>query len=207
MPLVLSAIMFSPRGGSAHAARTLARRLPELGWTVRLVSGSRQDLGADGDARSFYAGLDLQAVDFTAALRAPDPMHPDDGGDVVPLHPSYEDRPDAPDRVFAALDDLELERQVRAWGKALRDAGALGADVLHVHHLTPINEASHRLAPAIPVVGQIHGTELLMLERIEAGAPAGWRFAERWAERLRTWAARCDALVVAPAAVDRAAAR
>jgi glycosyltransferase involved in cell wall biosynthesis len=205
MPRVLSAIMFSPRGGSAHAARTLARRLPELGWTVRLVSGSRSDLGADGDAGSFYAGLDLAALDFTAALREPDPIHPGNG-EIVPLHPSYEDRPNAPDRVFASLDDLELERQVRAWRRALRDAGALEADVLHLHHLTPINEAAHRLAPSIPVVGQIHGTELLMLERIEAGAPAGWRFAERWAERMRAWAAGCDSLVVAPAAVDRAAA-
>jgi glycosyltransferase involved in cell wall biosynthesis len=206
MPRALSAIMFSPRGGSAHAARTLARRLPDLRWTARLVSGSRDDLGSDGDARRFYAGLDLEVVDFTAALRAPDPMHPGEGDDIAPLHPSYEDRPGAPDRVFAALDDLELERQVRAWGRALRDAGALGADVLHLHHLTPINEAAHRLAPAIPVVGQIHGTELLMLERIEAGAPAEWRFAERWAERLRGWAARCVSLVVAPAAVERAAA-
>jgi glycosyltransferase involved in cell wall biosynthesis len=206
MPRVLSAIMFSPRGGSAHAARTLARRLPELGWTVQLLSGSRRDLGADGDAGSFYAGLDLQVVDFTAALRAPDPLHPGDGADFVPLHPSYEDRPGAPDRVFAALDDLELELQVRAWGKALRDAGAATTDVLYLHHLTPINEAAHRLVPAIPVVGQIHGTELLMLERIEAGAPAGWRFSESWAERLRTWADRCVSIVVAPAAAGRAAA-
>jgi glycosyltransferase involved in cell wall biosynthesis len=206
MPRVLSAIMFSPRGGSAHAARTLARRLPAFGWDVRIVSGSRDDLGADGDARSFYAGLDLQVVDFSAALRGPDPMNPRDAGHVAPMHPSYEDRPGAPDRVFAALDDLELERQVRAWGRALRDGGALGADVLHLHHLTPINEAAQRLAPSTPVVGQLHGTELLMLERIEAGAPARWRFAARWAERMRGWAARCAALVVAPGAVDRAAA-
>jgi glycosyltransferase involved in cell wall biosynthesis len=204
MPRVVSAIMFSPRGGSAHAARTLARRLPALGWTVRLVSGSRDDLGADGDARRFYAGLDLQVVDFSQALREPDPANPGEGN-VVPIHPSYEDRPGAPDRIFAALDDLALERHVRAWGTALRDADALDADVLHVHHLTPINEAAHRVAPSVPVVGQLHGTELLMLERIEAGAPAGWRFAERWAGRMRTWATRCTSLVVAPGAVDRAA--
>lgn len=204
MPRVLSAIMFSPRGGSAHAARTLARQLPALGWTVRLVSGSRLDLGADGDARSFYAGLDLQVVDFSAALRDPDPAHPRDPSHV-PMHPSYEDRPGAPDRVFAGLDDLELERHVRTWGAALRSAGALRADVLHLHHLTPINEAAQRLVPWIPVVGQLHGTELLMLERIEAGAPAGWRYAKRWAERMRAWAASCVALVVAPGAAGRAA--
>jgi glycosyltransferase involved in cell wall biosynthesis len=204
MPRVLSAIMFSPRGGSAHAARTLTRSLSAFGWTVRLLSGSRSDLGADGDARSFYAGADLRVVDFTPALREPDPVHPRTP-DIAPMHPSFEDRPGAPDRVFAGLDDLELERQVRAWGSALREAGAPDADVLHLHHLTPMNEAAQRLAPQVPVVGQLHGTELLMLERIDAGAPPTWLQAERWAERIRLWAARCTGLVVAPGGAARAA--
>lgn len=205
MPRVLSAIMFSPRGGSAHAARMLARQLPALGWTVRLLSGSRGDLGPDGDARRFYAGLDLRVVDFDPALRAlARPGNHPSADDLVPMHPSYEDRPGAPDPVFAALDDLELEHHVRAWGTALRDAGAQSADLLHLHHLTPINEAARRLVPSVPVVGQLHGTELLMLEQIEAGPPPGWRFASQWAERLRVWAQACAALVVAPGAVDRA---
>jgi glycosyltransferase involved in cell wall biosynthesis len=205
MRQVLSAIMFSPRGGSSHAARTLARQLPAFGWTVSLLSGSRRDLGSDGDAHDFYAGLDLHVVDFSAALREPDPGRPRGRFGPVPMHPSYEDRPDAPDRIFAMLDDLDLERHVRAWGAALRDAGALEADVLHLHHLTPMNEAAQRLAPAVPIVGQLHGTELLMLERIEAGAPVHWRFAERWAEQIRAWAANCAALVVAPGTTARAA--
>ena len=37
------------------------------------------------------------------------------------------------------------------------------------------------MAPDVPVVGHLHGTELLMLERIADGAPAGWRHAEAWA--------------------------
>lgn len=205
MARALSAILFSPRGGSAHAARMLARYMPAHGWTIRLVSGSRSDLGADGDARCFYTGIDVRPVDFAPALRERDPVHPAGPDRVAPMHPSYEDRPGAPDRVFAALDDLELERHVRAWAAALRDAGADEADVLHIHHLTPINEAAERLSPWIPIVGQLHGTELLMLERIEAGAPASWRFAERWAERMRGWAARCASLVVAPGTSGRAA--
>jgi glycosyltransferase involved in cell wall biosynthesis len=205
MRQVLSAIMFSPRGGSSHAARTLARQLPALGWQIRLLSGSRSDLGTDGDARNFYTGVDVQVVDFTPALREPDPSRPRDARRFAPMHPSYEDRPGAPDRVFASLDDLELERHVRVWSAALRGAGALEVDLLHLHHLTPINEAAHRLVPQTPIVGQLHGTELLMLERIEAGAPPGWRFAERWAERIRTWAARCATFVVAPGTTERAA--
>src|SRR5439155_1312475 len=35
-------------------------------------------------------------------------------------------------------------------------------------------------------------------------APTGWRFAKRWAERMRAWAAGCAALVVAPGTVGRA---
>ena len=50
--------------------------------------------------------------------------------------------------------------------------------MLYLHHLTPMNEAAQRVAPAVPVIGHIHGSELLMLERIAAGVPAGWTHAE-----------------------------
>ncbi len=44
--------------------------------------------------------------------------------------------------------------------------------MLHLHHLTPLNEAAARVAPDVPVVGHLHGTELLMLEAIEQRARA-----------------------------------
>jgi glycosyltransferase involved in cell wall biosynthesis len=93
---------------------------------------------------------------------------------------------------------------VRAWGREFVRAGADRADVLHLHHLTPLNEAAARTAPQVPVVGHLHGTELLMLERIADGAPPSWRHAERWASRLRAWAHRCARLVIVPAGVERA---
>jgi hypothetical protein len=154
---MVSALMFFPRGGSAHVARALARELPAHGCDVTIVSGSMPGVG---DAEHFYAGLDVRAVDFTR-------------GDA-PMHPSYEDRPDAPDRVFAALDDDAYEEHVEAWARALGDAGAAEADVLHLHHLTPLHEAAARVAPRVPVVGHLHGTELLMLERIADGPPPAW---------------------------------
>jgi glycosyltransferase involved in cell wall biosynthesis len=200
---VLSAILFSPRGGSSHAALALARGLGENGWSVTLLAGSRPDLGAIGDAREFYG--DVRPVDFDPALASEDPMGYEGPPGTAPLHPSYEDRPGAPDRVFASLDDLDYERQVRAWSTELVRAGAAEADVLHLHHLTPLNEAAARVAPHVPVVGQLHGTELLMLERIAAGAPESWRYAERWAMRLRTWAQGCARIVVVPAGLERAA--
>ena len=201
---VVSGILFSPRGGSAHAARALNARLPGEGWDASLVAGSRRDAGPAQDARAFYGELDdLSVVDFTAALAAANPMSPPPG--VPPMHPSFEDRPGAPDRIFASLGDAEFERQVEAWSAALRDVDAAAADVLHLHHLTPIDAAAARVAPGVPVVTHLHGTELLMLEAIDAGLGAHWPYAEAWAERLRGWAASSSRLVVAtPRGRDRA---
>src|SRR4051794_3904069 len=178
--------MFFPRGGSAHVARALARELPEHGWDVTIVSGSG---AGHGDARVFYAGLDVHPVDF-------------DAGDA-PLHPSFEDRPGAEDVVFAALDDEAFERHTAAWAHALEEAGAADHGVLHLHHLTPLHEAAARVAPGVPVVAHLHGTELLMLEAIEEGA--AWPYAEAWAERMRGWAARCERLLLlSPGQLERA---
>lgn len=203
-PRVLSAILFSPRGGSAHAARALARNLRKQGCEVTLVAGSRGDQGAHGDARAFYG--DVRAVDFDSALASDAPQRFRAPVGSAPLHPSFEDRAGAPDRIFAKLDDDEYELQVSAWSRELDRAGARDADVLHLHHLTPLNEAAARIAPHVPVVGQLHGTELLMLEQIAAADAPGWTYAERWAERMRGWAGNCAAVVVAPAGVDRAVA-
>jgi glycosyltransferase involved in cell wall biosynthesis len=183
-------LAFFPRGGSAHVARNLATALGGAGWDVTVVSGSITRPGEPGDARRFYAGLDVRPLDMTGALSAPDPMLAD-----PPMHPSYEDRPGAPDRVFAALDDAAFEHQTLAWCGALQAAGAADADVLHLHHLTPLHEAAGRVAAGVPIVGHLHGTELLMLEAIEAD-PARWPHAAAWAERMRRWAASCERLIL-----------
>src|SRR6266700_6440106 len=51
----------------------------------------------------------------------------------------------------------------------------------------------------------MHGTELAMLRAIEAGPPAGWRFAEGWRQRMRGWVQACERLIVPPAAGDEVA--
>ena len=205
MPRVLCAIQFSPRGGSAHAARALARGLRDRDFEVTLLAGSRRDQGVHGDARAFYVDGDVRAVDFDAALATDQPQRFVSSAGNAPLHPSFEDRPGAPDRVFAALDDREYELQVEAWSRELVRAGARAADVLHLHHLTPINEAAARVAPQVPIVGQLHGTELLMLERIVGDDPPNWPHAASWARRMRRWAQQCAHLVIAPGGVERAA--
>ena len=183
-------LAFFPRGGSAHVARNLAAALGRAGWEVTILSGSLARPGEPGNAREFYAGLDVRPQDFTRALEAPDPMRAD-----PPMNPSYEDRPGARDRIFASLDDEEYERQVIAWCRALESVDAANADILHLHHLTPIHEAARRVAPGVPIVGHLHGTELLMLEAIEDD-PGRWAHAAAWAARMRAWAGACERVIV-----------
>jgi glycosyltransferase involved in cell wall biosynthesis len=190
-PRVLMGLLFYPRGGSAQVTRALARALPAQGWDVTVVSSSLQLPGHPGDARAFFAGLDIHPLDCTAALASPDPLRAD-----APLHPSYEDRPGAPDRVFAAVDDATYEHLTDVWARMLDEAGAAEADLLHLHHLTPLHAAAARVAPHVPIVGHLHGTELLLLEAIAQGPPAGWTHAAAWAERMRAWAAACQVLIV-----------
>jgi glycosyltransferase involved in cell wall biosynthesis len=188
---VLNGILFFPRGGSSHAARSLSIELLKNGCDVRVLSGSLP--GGPGDAETFYRGLDVHAVDFVA-------------GDA-PMHPSYEDRPGAPDRCFALVDEAEYRRHVAAWEEVLLNAGVGSFDVLLLNHLTPLNEAAARVASEIPIVGHLHGTELMMLEQIDEGAPAHWTDAVAWARRMRRWARQCTRIVVqTPRNVDRAVA-
>lgn len=189
-------LMFWPRGGSAQVVRYLVPALSRDGWSVRLVCGSAGAPGTPRSASGFFPGIDVVPVDYTVALAAAEAG--DDPLDVpVPLHPSFEDRSGAPDRIFAAVDDRLLARQVDAWCRALDVAGAAGSEVLALHHLTPLNEAAVIVAPQRPVVTHLHGTEMLMLEAIERGAPGEWRHADAWSKRMRGWAARSTHLIVA----------
>ena len=161
-------------------ARALARELPAHGCDVTRRLGLARAVAATPSASTRAATS--HAVRF-------------DRGDA-PMHPSYEDRPDAPDRVFAALDDDAYEAHVAAWSRALEEAGAADADVLHLHHLTPIHEAAARVAPDVPVVGHLHGTELLMLERIADGPPAAGRTPRRGSAGCAAGRWRCERLLL-----------
>lgn len=188
--------MFFPRGGSAQVMRYLARNLSGYGWEPTLVAGSAP---GEADATEFFEGLDVRPVDYSAALDAADPLRAD-----PPMHPSFEDREGAPDRAFAKVDDETYEHLVGAWERELREAGAADADLIHLNHLTPMNEAAERAFPDVPRIGHLHGTELLMLHEIEEGSPEGWDHAQEWAGRMRRWAQACERLfVLSPDAVRR----
>ena len=158
-------LLFYPRGGSAQVARYLAAALDRKGWPVRLFTGSLGEPGAVANAVTFFPRLDIAAADFTPALEAFD-RGDDAMAAEIPLHPSFEDRVGAPDRLFASLDDREAERQVAAWQRLFAEGGAAEAAIAHLHHLTPQHDALARVAPNLPVVAQLHGTELKMLDGI-----------------------------------------
>ena len=191
--------MFFPRGGSAQVVRYLARDLVRAGWSTRIVAGSLGGPDEPGNARAFFGpGADLVAVPYDEAVLAPDPMLAS-----PPMHPSYEDRPSAPDRVLASLDDRTARHLVDEWSRLLARPGVLeGVEVAHLHHLTPVHDAVARLRPAMPVVTHLHGTELLMLDEADRGA--SWAHEPAWRARMRRWAQGSARVIVSsePSRVD-----
>lgn len=111
----------------------------------------------------------------------------------VPIHPSFEDRPGVPDRVFASLNDDEYHRQAAAWRSLLESVEE--PDLYHVHHLTHVNDAIATVSDR-PIVVHLHGTELKMLVEIRAGGADRWVHAVEWDRRLVEAARRADRLIV-----------
>lgn len=176
-------LVFYPRGGSAQVARYLSRALADKGWRTDLASGSLGDRGAQTNATTFFDRDDLEIADYTEAARwherGRDPMLA-----PVPHHPSFEDRPDVADRVFALLDDAAAERQVTAWEHLLRGSAWQNDPVLHLHHLTPLQLAAQRCFPDTPRVAHLHGTELKFIDKAKRDPPSSWNHVTAWVDRL-----------------------
>lgn len=187
-------LFFYPRGGSAQVARYLSRALANEGWETDLATGSLGEPGATTHASTFFGRRDLIGADYTDAARrysqGSDPM-----AAPLPHHPSFEDRPDVPDRVIAALDDAAAERQVTAWSGLLDGSAWQNDAVLHLHHLTPVQLAAERCFPDTPRVTHLHGTDLKFIARAMSDPPAGWTHAAAWVERLRGAAAASAHLI------------
>lgn len=188
---VVMTLAFYPRGGSAQVARYLGDVLAGHGWTVTVCCGSLGSPGSDSHAATFFADLDVQTLDFTEAVewfeQGRDPM-----AAPVPMHPSFEDRPGAPDRIFASLTQAEYDHQVTVWSALLRRVRS--PDVYHAHHLTHVNDAL-LVAGEVPVVVNLHGTELTMLAAIRDGAGESWPHASAWDRRLVAAARRATRLI------------
>ena len=210
---VLHGLAFYPRGGSAQVVRYLAIAQRNAGCLPLVVAGSLGRPGDLGHAPTFFRGLPVVSADFGPAVRAWEHGH-DPMAEPVPIHPSYEDRPNVPDRIFAAVSPALAEHQVRAWDRVLARTAPYRPSILHLHHLTPLHEAATQRWPDIPAVTHLHGTELLMMERIEnsrrdrkRSLPASWRYAGYWLARLRAVARRSDhILALTPEHAERARA-
>ncbi len=161
---VTMGLLFYPRGGSAQVVRYLAKALERTGWTTALTCGSLGEPGERTHAESFFAGLEVHAADYRPALAAyeqgRDPL-----AEPVPMHPSFEDRPDVPDRILGAVEPRIGEHLAAAWEPLLAAAAEHDPEVLHLHHLTPIHEAASRRLAGLPLVTHLHGTELKMVDR------------------------------------------
>lgn len=183
--------MFFPRGGSAQVVRYLSRSMAAVGWSSRIVAGSLGAPDRPGNARSFFGpSADLVVVPYDDAVRSAEPVLAS-----PPMHPSYEDRPGAPDPVIAGLDDRTARHLADEWTRILGAPGVLDdIQVAHLHHLTPAHEALQRLRPDLPLVTHLHGTELLMLDQADGGA--SWPHETEWRARMRRWAQRSARVIV-----------
>ncbi|MFF5110250.1 glycosyltransferase family 4 protein [Streptosporangium sp. NPDC000509] len=188
MLTVDTVVQFFPRGGSAQVIRYLGRELTGRGLTSRILCGS---LGTSGDfshAPTFYAGLDVAAMDYNAAAAAY--AHGGSGmdGQSAPFHPSYEDRgPSAPDRMFTAVAPATNQHLISAWNEHLTGHRSPRPAVVHLHHLSHLQVAVRRAYPGIPVITTFHGTDLKLLDRAQQVT----RFAERLGVSLSTLGDAC----------------
>ena len=166
---ILMSHIFYPRGGSAQVARYLSRALIELGHEVRLITGTLHDGDPQHDANVFFEDIPLTVVDYTNAWRGfeqgEDPLSDEW---KVPFHPSYEDKPGVPDRVFYKLTDAEYAALLRCWTGVFEGVREhFHPDLIHLHHLTHAHVAAAQLFPSVPKLTQLHGTEIKMLEHLD----------------------------------------
>jgi glycosyltransferase involved in cell wall biosynthesis len=166
---IVMGLLFFPRGGAAQVTRYLAAALGDEGWSVSLVAGSLGAPGQGTHAPTFFTGIDLQYLDYTAAVAAFE-----SGASAlsapVPMHPSYEDREGVPDAVLAAVDPALADHLASVWEVPFAAAGADRADLFHLHHLTSQHDTVTRLWPHVPLVAHLHGTEIKFMEAVEARA-------------------------------------
>jgi D-inositol-3-phosphate glycosyltransferase len=165
---VAMGLLFYPRGGSAQVVLYLARALERDGWGTDLLCGSLGEEGERTNAATFFEGLDVHAASYDDAVDAAD-RGLDPVAQPFPLHPSFEDRSDAPDRVFAAVSPELGDHLVDAWAQFISRSldGVRGIEVAHLHHLTTLQEAMARARPGTPTVTHLHGTDLKMIDRID----------------------------------------
>jgi len=165
---ILMGLVFYPRGGSAQVVRYLSRALIALGHRVHLVTGSLHDENPQHDARVFFDDLPLTVVDYSDAWRGHrEGKDPISSAWAIPFHPSYEDKPGVPDRVFYKVNEEVYPALTRCWETPFQKLGShFQPDILHLHHLNHMHHAAMATFAEAAKATQLHGTELKMLENM-----------------------------------------
>ena len=200
--------MFFPRGGSAQVVRYLAREIAGDGrFRPRVVAGRWAPPAGPATRAHFFAGLDLVAGDYDAALRAPDPHA------RLPALPPVLRGP--PGRARPRLAVPRRRRVRRAPGRGVaadpgRRPGCSTTSRWPTSTTSPrCTRRSPRLRPDLPVITHLHGTELLMLDGHRGGgalaarrrvAPSGCAAGRR--DRRACSSASEPARIEAAAALD-----
>ncbi|MFD8148145.1 glycosyltransferase family 4 protein [Streptomyces sp. NPDC059708] len=175
--VVDTAIQFWPRGGSAQVVRYHLRELNSRGITTRLHAGSLGAPGEPSHGPTFYQGLDLHPYDHNDARTA---FERGDNPQAVPwpFHPSYEDRGHCPDPLYSAVPPADADHLTHAWTHHLTTHRSPHPTLLHLHHLSHLQDSAGVAYAGVPRVTTLHGTEPKLL--------AGMQERTRLAERAQT---------------------
>ena len=144
---LLMGFYFYPRGGSAHACEAIARELVENGFDVTLLAGRAPTTATWGRAEEFFSDAGdshrrLHAGAGEPRIRSASTATPAPPRCTAPTRTGR----DAEDPVFATLDDETFERPGRGVDPRAGRAGRGRADLLYLHHLTPLNEAARAVS-------------------------------------------------------------
>lgn len=193
--------IFFPRGGSAQVLRYLGREMRRHNISFDLSAGSMDGSGR-ADARVFYGDLCRDRVDYrSSADRYP---HRDAIAQDPPMHPSYEDKSNVPDRWFARVAPQLTDHLESFWKDWFSSARHQDLDIIHLNHLTPMQVGARASNPSTPIAATMHGTEIKFIQSLadwvgpapdeqSKDAPAYVPF---WRSKMQEYLAATDRLIV-----------
>lgn len=158
-------VLFYPRGGSAGVVSYVSKELMSQGLNVRLLVGSLGYPGEPSHAKTFYEGIEVREFDYNEA-QLEFAADRNSMADTVasPFHPSFEDRGISPDTIFSGVSPQKAAHLTKAWVKHFQANRSKAVDVVHLHHLSHLQEAAAVAYPGVPIVTTLHGTELKLIE-------------------------------------------
>ncbi|WP_327591368.1 glycosyltransferase family 4 protein (plasmid) [Nonomuraea sp. NBC_00507] len=164
-----TAVQFFPRGGSAFVVKYLNQHLMARGVRTNVICGSLGKPGQASHAATFYQGLPIAPYDYNSAAAAHASGLSSMDGQRAPFHPSFEDRgPAAPDTQATAVAPATFIHLINVWHRHLARHRSASPDIVHLHHLSHLQQAALYAYPNTPRVTTLHGTDLNLLHQAHA---------------------------------------